>query len=115
MRYIEFPNPMNSPQTKGAILISIHLALFACWVIFHTFLSPVDSFQNQCLRKITSGIHVLSECQTYWIQIRPDIFLGLIWVQTVCKGYQQRMLAEEELTLGNFGLLDWSLHACGSH
>ena len=25
-------------------------------------------------------------CQTVWIQIRPDV---LIWVQTVCKGYQQ--------------------------
>ena len=28
-------------------------------------------------------------CQTVWIQIRPDILSGLIWVQTVCKGYQQ--------------------------
>ena len=24
------------------------------------------------------------------IQIRPNILLGLIWVQTVCKGHQQR-------------------------
>ena len=31
----------------------------------------------------------LSECQTFWIKIRPDILLGLGWVQTVCKGYQQ--------------------------
>ena len=30
-----------------------------------------------------------SGCQTVWIQIRPDILSGLIWVQTVCKGYQQ--------------------------
>ena len=30
-----------------------------------------------------------SRCQTVWIQIRSDILLGLIWVQTVCKGYQQ--------------------------
>ena len=29
-----------------------------------------------------------SECQTVWIQIRPDFMLGLIWVQTVCKSYQ---------------------------
>ena len=27
--------------------------------------------------------------QTVWFQIRPDILSGLIWVQTVCKGYQQ--------------------------
>ena len=28
-------------------------------------------------------------CQTVEILIRPDIMLGLIWVQPVCKGYQQ--------------------------
>ena len=33
-----------------------------------------------------------SEFQTVWIQIRPDILLGLIWVQTVCKHYQQTTL-----------------------
>ena len=27
--------------------------------------------------------------QTVWIQIRPDILSGLVWIQTVCKGYQQ--------------------------
>ena len=31
----------------------------------------------------------LSECQTVWIQNRTDIFSVLIWVQTVCNGYQQ--------------------------
>ena len=31
----------------------------------------------------------LSECQTDWIQIRPEKMSGLIWVQTVYKGYQQ--------------------------
>ena len=33
-----------------------------------------------------------SECQTDWIQIRLDILLCLIWVQSVCKGYQQTTL-----------------------
>ena len=27
--------------------------------------------------------------KTVWIQIRPNVLLGLILVQTVCKGYQQ--------------------------
>ena len=27
--------------------------------------------------------------QKVWIQIKPDILTGLIWVLTVCKGYQQ--------------------------
>ena len=39
----------------------------------------------QLFQKIISGKP--SECQTVWIQIRPDILFGLIWVQTVCKGY----------------------------
>ena len=37
----------------------------------------------------------LSECQTVWIQIRPYILQGLIWIQSVCKDYQQ--LAGKEL------------------
>ena len=38
-----------------------------------------------------------SECQKDWIQIRHDILLGLIWVQTVCKHYQQTTLGDKEL------------------
>ena len=33
--------------------------------------------------------HHTSECQTVWIQIRTDSLSGLIWVQTVCIGFQQ--------------------------
>ena len=29
------------------------------------------------------------QCQIVWIQIRPDILSGLIWVETICKGYQR--------------------------
>ena len=43
-----------------------HILLFGCWI----FLIP-------------------SRCQTARIQIRSDILSGLIWDQTVCKGYQQ--------------------------
>ena len=38
-------------------------------------------------QKLLSG--TLSDCQTVWIQFRNDILSGLIWVQTVCKDYQQ--------------------------
>ena len=58
------------------------LANFACFLIVCRFFSKSSFFQ-----KILSGI--ASRCQTVWIQIRPDIMSGLIWVQTVCKGYQQ--------------------------
>ena len=37
-----------------------------------------------------------SECQTVWIQIKTDILLVLIWVQTVCK----RLLADDKLSTG---------------
>ena len=35
----------------------------------------------------------LSECQTVWIQIKTDILLVFIWVQTVCK----RLLADNKI------------------
>ena len=44
-------------------------------------------FQNKLFQKILSG--ALSGWQTVLIQIRTDILSVLIWVQTVCKGYQQ--------------------------
>ena len=53
-------------------------------------------FQNELFRKILSGRP--SECQTDWIQVRPDKKSGLIWVQTVCKSNQQTTLGDKELT-----------------
>ena len=35
---------------------------------------------------------LLSEFQTIWILIRSDSLSGLLWVQTVCKSYQQTKL-----------------------
>ena len=64
------------------------------WEIFHDFLSSTDFFQNQLFRKIISGLP--SECKTIWIQIRPDVLLSLIWIQTVCIGYQQTTLLRRE-------------------
>ena len=39
--------------------------------------------------KINFVFKTLPECQTVWTQIRTDMLLVLIWVQTVCKGFQQ--------------------------
>ena len=51
-----------------AFIIPSHfiILLFGCWIF-----------------------SIPSECQTVWIQIKPNILSGLIKVQTVCKGYQQ--------------------------
>ena len=57
---------------------------------FACYLSSADFSQNQLFQKFLSGTP--SECQTVWIQIRPNILSGLIWVQTACKGYQQKIL-----------------------
>ena len=46
-------------------------------------LLKINSFQN-----VFEGYHWY-ECQTVRIQIRPNFLSGLIWVQTVCKWYQQ--------------------------
>ena len=48
---------------------------------FSYFLSSTDFFSKSTFQKINSGIP--SKCQTDWIQTRPDILSGLIWVQTV--------------------------------
>ena len=51
-----------------------------CWLFF----------KINFLKKILLGIS--SGCQTVWIQIRIDILLGMVWVQIVCKVYQQTTL-----------------------
>ena len=53
-------------------LTSAH-ALLNSWLL-GKFMSSADFFQNQLLRKILSGLGIPSECQTDWIEIRPDNF-----------------------------------------
>ena len=60
-------------------------------------LSSADFFSNSAFLKIPSGIP--SECQIVLVQIRPGVLLGLIWVQTVCKSYQQTTLGDKKLIL----------------
>ena len=38
---------------------------------------------------VLSFLEKFSTCQTVWIQIRTDMMSVLIWVHTVCKGYQE--------------------------
>ena len=67
----------NYVFAKKCILISFWVLLF-----LHTL----------CCQILLYGCLIFSlpsVCQTVWIQIWPDIWSGLIWVQTVCKGNQQ--------------------------
>ena len=65
------------PITWATCLTLCTLGNVSCFFVVCCF------FRNQFFQKILSGIP--SKCQTDWIQIRPDILSGLIWVQTVCK------------------------------
>ena len=60
-------------------------------------MSSSDFLKTNILEKLFQEYH---QCQTVRIQIRPDILSGLIWIQTVCKGYQQTALVGEELIDG---------------
>ena len=61
--------------------------LSAYLVLFHDFKLSADFFFKFTFKKkILPG--TLSECQTDWNQIRTDTLSVLIWLQTVCKGYQ---------------------------
>ena len=70
-------------------------SLHAGYLYMFCFLSSVDFFKLSFFKKILSGIPLA--CQTVWIQIRPDVLSGLIWVQTVCRR-QKSPLAGKELT-----------------
>ena len=68
------------------------LGTFAC-----LFVCCRSFFSKSTVRKILSEIQ--SNCQTVWIQIRPDVLSGLVCFQTVCKVYQQTTLVGKELTI----------------
>ena len=55
-------------------------------------ISSADFLQNEVFLKI-NHLGPSSECQTVWIQIKTDILLAFIWVQTVCK----RLLADDKI------------------
>ena len=79
-------NCLMYPILEKCYLFGKNICVSASPVKFCIFLSS-DLFQNQLFRKILSGIPL--ECQTVWTKIRPDVLSGLVWDQTVCKGYQQ--------------------------
>ena len=101
IKCIEYTETINGHFS--VYIIHFVLAIITCFTvnfapleIFHAFLLSAEFFQNQPFRKILSGIPF--KCQTDWIQIRPDILSGLIWVQSVCKGYEKTTKLGNDLT-----------------
>ena len=86
-------------RDRGGDSKSIGRGIRASWhffLVFQVFFCRLlIFFLNHIYRKILLGIP--SECQTVWIQIRPDALLGQIWVQSVCKSCQQTALVGKEL------------------
>ena len=84
----------KSINTSKSIFASIVVQL--PWIIKLVCRSIMLSADFFNLKKINvfeknlSGIP--SESQTVWVQIRPNVMSGLIWIQTACKGYQQTTL-----------------------
>ena len=64
-------------------LQKVYRSMDICWVIFHAFVSSADFLQNYFFQKILR----VPDC------LDPDhrmyILSVLIWIQTVCKDYQQ--------------------------
>ena len=63
------------------------LGNFACFFLPSALFA---SFKINFFEKFFQEYHQV--VKQFWIQIRPDILLGLIWVQTVCKSYQQQIV-----------------------
>ena len=84
-------NNIASYQTGHSLsVLGLLYLLLPSLVILKLKLLSADFFFHLLFQKILSGS--LSECQMVWIQIRTDILSVLIWVQTVCKCYQQKTM-----------------------
>ena len=66
-----------STGNKNTALKLCILGNFSCFF----FCRLLIFFKMNFFEKFFQEYH---QCQTAWIQIRPDILSGLIWVQTVC-------------------------------
>ena len=101
---------LDTMQQLILICTEQHMLIDLCNIITLCMLGFVSCFrcglliffQNYCFKKILSGMLSEYVCQTVWVQIRNDLLLVLIWVQTDCKGlYQQTtgIIASNQLPL----------------
>ena len=83
----------------------LHLLFLHCITLYYCAISY----------SLGAGFFNTIRYQTVWTQIRPNVFSGLIWVQTVCKGYQQttksplaiKKLKTKQLVDNAFWLRPW--------
>ena len=66
------------------------------WVILHVFLSSADFFSKLTFSKTSLGDTV--KMSNSLLPDHADVLSSLIWVQTVCKDYQQTLVVGKEIT-----------------
>ena len=96
---VEMTNRYRTKCTADEQTVRIR-SVFSCFHIVSWFLFSKSYY----------FFEIPPECQTIWIHIRPDILSGLIWVQSVCKGYQQTIPVDKELRIK----LSWAGSVCCS-
>ena len=79
------------PSSVCALKKARTLKVFAYWVILATFLPSADLDQISTFEK-KNTIRVSNS----WDPDQTDNLSGLIWFQTVCKGYQQTTLVDKK-------------------
>ena len=88
---LQWPQKMTSQYQQGLSFCSIPPAGTVKSSSYFSTKTYVVGTQKNSLSRIPS------ECQIDLIQIRADVRSGLIWVQTVCKRYQQTTLVGKKL------------------
>ena len=82
---------LSTSHKKDARLITVNKVAHGSIVMFYALtLCLLCNF----FHKFFQEYH---QCQTVWIQIRPDEMSALIWFQTVCKSYLQTTLEGKQL------------------
>ena len=66
-----------------------HMLTISCKCISRLTICTFADFFFKILFRKKNLSWIPSKCQLVWIQVRPDVLSGLIWIQTVWKGYQQ--------------------------
>ena len=79
------------------------LKLFACWLILPFSLADFSP-KTKCFPKFLQEYH---KYQTDWIQIRSDISMDLIWVQTTCNQQTTKVTTRRQRAKHNM-----NLHMC---
>ena len=84
---------------------------FTLWEIFNAFLSNAIFFKINFFEKFFQKYHP----SVKQIGSRSGVLLGLIWVQSVCKGYEQMTLVSNELDMSKYAFFISKMSLLSTH